>query len=80
MNILYCFSICYFNVTKLYIFRETSNITVFGKFSRYWEQKLTIFVDVLFEKTAHAQLMYHTRKSWKLDKTVYGESSVKVSR
>ena len=41
LNILYCFPICYFNVAKLYIFRETNNITVFGKFSRYWEQKLT---------------------------------------
>ena len=58
------------------MFRETSNITVFGKFSRYWEQKLTIIVDALLEKTAHVQLRYHTR----LDKTVYGESGVKVSR
>ena len=30
-----------------------------------WEQKLTIFVDVLREKTAYAQLGYHTRKSRK---------------
>ena len=56
--------------------RETSNITVFGKFSWYWEQKLTIFVDILLEKTAHAQMRHHTR----LDKTVYGGSGVKVSR
>ena len=40
-NIVYIFlfSICYFNVAKLYL-RETSNIIVFGKFSQYyWEQK-----------------------------------------
>ena len=49
---------------------------IFEKFSRYWEQKLTIFVDVLLEKTEHTQLRYHTRKSRKLDKTVYGESSM----
>ena len=35
------------------MFRETNNIMVFGKFPRYWEQKLIIFVDVLLEKTAH---------------------------
>ena len=44
------------------MFRETSSIVIFEKFSRYWEQKLTIFVDTLPEKTAHAQLGYHTRK------------------
>ena len=38
---------------------------VFGKFSWYWEQKLTFFVDVLLKKTAHAQLGYHARKSQK---------------
>ena len=65
LNVLYCFSICYFNVTKLYVFGKATNITVFGKFSRYWEQKLAIFVHVLLEKTAHAQLRYHTRKSRK---------------
>ena len=58
------------------MFRETSHITIFGNFSWYWEQKLTIFVDALPEKNAHAQLRYHIR----LDKTVYGESGVKVSR
>ena len=47
------------------MFRETSRITVFEKFSRYWEEKLTIFVDILLEKTAHAQLGCHTRKSRK---------------
>ena len=62
------------------MFRETSNITVFGKFSWYWEQKLTIFVEVLLEKTAHAQLGYHTESHRRLDKTMYGESNVKVSR
>ena len=47
------------------MFRETGSITIFEKFSQYWEQKLTIFVDALPEKTAHAQLGYHTRKSQK---------------
>ena len=54
LNILYCFSICYFNVTKLYIFRETNNITVFGKFSRYWEQKLTGWHPAQKDWGAHA--------------------------
>ena len=45
--------------------KEASSITVFEKFSQYWEQKLTIFVDVLLEKTEDAQLGYHTRKSRK---------------
>ena len=31
--------------------------------SRYWEQTLTIFDDALLEKTAHAQLGHHARKS-----------------
>ena len=35
------------------MFRETTSITIFENFSRYWEQKLKIFVDVL-EKTVHA--------------------------
>ena len=41
------------------IFRETSYTAVFGKFS------VLIFVNILLKKTAHAQLGYHTRKSWK---------------
>ena len=53
---------------------------VFGKLSRYWEQKLTIFVDILLEKTAHAQMDTIQESHRRLDKTVYGESSVKVSR
>ena len=44
------------------MFRETSSITRFEKFSRYWEQKLTFFINVLLEKTTHAQLGYHTKK------------------
>ena len=32
---------------------------VFGTCTRYWEQKVLIFVDVLIEKTAHALLGYH---------------------
>ena len=47
------------------IFRETSYGTVFGTNSRYWEQTLTIFDDVLLEETVHAQLGDHTRKSRK---------------
>ena len=47
------------------MFRETRSITIFEKFSRYWKQKLTIFVDVLLKKTAHVQLGYHARKSRK---------------
>ena len=61
---------------------EASSITVFEKFLRYWEQKINNFVEVLVKKTAHAQQGYHTRKSRKTlyGETVYGESSVKVSR
>ena len=60
------------------MFRETSCIRVFGTFSRYWEQKVIIFVDVLLKKTRHAHQGYHTRKSQKACKIMYGESSVKV--
>ena len=34
-------------------------------FSWYWEQMLKVFDDALLEKTAHAQLGHHTRKSQK---------------
>ena len=34
-------------------------------FSWYWEQILKVFDDALLEKTAHAQLGHHTRKSQK---------------
>ena len=47
------------------IFSETSYGMVFGTISRYWEQTLTIFDDVLHKETAHAQLGHLTRKSWK---------------
>ena len=42
-----------------------SYITKFGKFSWYWEQKVTMFGDVLLKKNVHAHLGYHTRKSQK---------------
>ena len=42
-----------------------SGIMEFRPFSQYYGQKLTIFDDVLLEKTAHAQLGHHTRKSGK---------------
>ena len=42
------------------MFTETSNISIWKTFV-----VLEIFVDVLLEKTAHAQLGYHTRKSRK---------------
>ena len=45
------------------------------------ETKNNNFVDVLLKKTVHTQLGYTILESHrKLDKTVYGESSVKVSR
>ena len=49
------------------IFRETSYAMVmeFRPLSRYWEQTLTIFDDVLLEKTVHARLGHHARKSQK---------------
>ena len=50
------------------IFRETSYAMVmeFRPLSRYWEQTLTIFDDILLEKTVQAQLgLHHTRKSRK---------------
>ena len=31
--------------------------------SQYWEQTLTIFDDILLEKTVHVQLEHHARKS-----------------
>ena len=66
----YCFSICYFVVAKSYSEKQVTYGTVFGAISRYWEQTLTIFDDVLFKETAHAQLGHHTRKSRMAWKTV----------
>ena len=40
-------------------------MTVLGTFSRYWEEKVIILVDMLLEKNAHAHLGYRTRKSQK---------------
>ena len=50
-------------------FRETSYILVHhgirNTFTVLGEQTLTIFDDVLLEKTVHVQLGHHTRKSQK---------------
>ena len=55
---------------------------VFWKFSWYWEQKLTIFVNLLLKKTAHVQLGYHNwDTNWEYTLTplsLYSESGVKV--
>ena len=58
------------------IFRETGYSTVFGAISRYWEQTLTIFDDVLLEEAVHAQLGHHARKSQKDWKNSQGMSFV----
>ena len=61
------------------IFRETSSITVFENVSQYWE-KIKNFVDILLKKTAHVQQGTVRESHGTLDETVYGESSVKLSR
>ena len=59
---------------------EHPYITVFGKFSQCWEQKLTIFVMSCSERL-HMRNWDTILESYKrLDKTEFGESSVKVSR
>ena len=40
-----------------------SGVPVFETLSRYLEQTLTIFDDVLLEKAVHAQLGHYTTKS-----------------
>ena len=57
----YCFSICYFHVTKLYSEKQAIfyYITVLETLSRYWEQTLTIFDDVLLERNAHVQMGHY---------------------
>ena len=67
VTVEYCFSICYFNVTKRYSEKQAmvSGITEFRPLSQYWEETLTIFGDVLIKNTAHAELGHHTRKSRK---------------
>ena len=51
----YCFSIFYFNVTKWYSEKQAT-VMEFKPLSRYWEQTLTIFDDILLERTVHVQL------------------------
>ena len=62
------------------IFRGTGYSTVFGTISRYWEQTLTIFDDVLLEEAAHAQLRHQARKSQKDWKNSVAWKKVKVCR
>ena len=57
------------------MFTVRSNITVSGKLSRYCEEKLTLELEKLRTRNWDTILESHGR----LDKTVYGESSVKVS-
>ena len=53
-------------MSQNYIYLEKQAISQYFKnFHSIWEQKVAIFVDVLLEKTAHAQLSYYTRKSQK---------------
>ena len=72
-RILLFYLLFYFHKT---IFRETSNTAVFRKFSRSWEHLLTSCSKRLRMRNWDTILESHGR----LDKTVYGESSVKVSR
>ena len=71
MNI--AFSICYFNVIHKIIFGETSSITVFEKFSQYWEQKLRILLTSCSNRLCmpnNRDTILETHR--RLDKTVYG--------
>ena len=63
------------------MFRETSSITVFETFSRYWysEQKLTILLTSCSKRLCMRNWDTILESHGRLDKTVYGESSVKVS-
>ena len=60
--------------------REASSITVFEKFSRYWEQKLAILLTSCSKRLHMRNWDTILESHGRLDKTVYGESSVKVSR
>ena len=53
---------------------------VFEKFSRYWEQKLTILLTSCSKRLRMRNWDTILESHGRLDKTVYGESSVKVSR
>ena len=60
--------------------REASSITIFEKFPRYWEQKLTILLTSCSKRLRMRNWDTILESHETLDKTVYGESSVKVSR
>ena len=60
--------------------KEASSITVFEKFSQYWEQKLTILLTSCSKRLRIRNWDTILESHGRLDKTVYGESSVKVSR
>ena len=55
-------------------------MTVFEKFSRYWEQKLTILLTSYSKRLRMRNWGTIPESHGRLDKTGYGESSVKVSR
>ena len=80
LNILYCFSICYFNVTKFCLEKQAIS-RYLEKFHGVLGTKINIFCwrPAQKDKIAHVQLRYHTKCHGRLDRTVYGESSVKVS-
>ena len=62
------------------IFRQTSSITVFENFLRYWKQKLTILLTSCSKRLRMRNWDTKLESHGRLDKTVYGESSVQVSR
>ena len=67
-------------MSQNYIYLEKQAISQYlENFHSIWEQKVAIFVDVLLEKTALAQRGTILESHRRLDKIVYGESSVKVS-
>ena len=59
--------------------KEASSITVFEKFSQYWEQKLTILLMSCLKRLHMCNWDTILESHRRLDKTVYSESSVKVS-
>ena len=73
MNIAFQFIIL---ILQNCIFTETNYITVFETFSQDWQQKVIIFVDVLLEKCECTSRIPLLESQGRLDKTMYGESSV----
>ena len=58
--------------------KEASSITVFEKFSQYWEQKLTNLLTFCSKRLHMRNWDTILESHGSLDKTVYGESSVKA--